>query len=341
MARPRIAFAKGVAPIPELSFAAIEDGALVGTIQCWPVEIIGDDGDVRPLVLVGPVAVEPARQRGGLGKELMHQALDAAVELDLDGAMMLVGDPEYYSRFWGFSADATGGWRLPGPVERHRLLARGADVPAISRHARSARRGCGVTPASLAVRHADGAAARSRQPVARRHRAAGEREAPAAGRQMAPDALRRQRHADRARRHLVPHGLADRPAGNGAAVLDDPAARARWRLCAGHAGRKARHRGRGRAVRRGRDEGGGRRQRRQARLPAQHRRPRHRRRRIIRCASSRPRMAPAPISTSAADWRRWSCAASITISPNARCRATTIPPACGATARSFALEPAA
>ncbi|THD37046.1 MAG: N-acetyltransferase [Sphingomonas sp.] len=122
----------GVNAIPELSFAAIEDGALVGTIQCWPVELAGDDGEVRPLVMVGPVAVEPDRQRGGLGKELMSQALDAAVELDLDGAMMLVGDPEYYGRFWGFSAEATGGWRLPGPVERHRLLARGNDVPAIS-----------------------------------------------------------------------------------------------------------------------------------------------------------------------------------------------------------------
>jgi len=121
----------GVTPIPELSLAAVEDGALAGTIQCWPVEINGDDGSVHPIVLVGPVAVEPARQRGGLGKELVHQALDAAVELDLDGAMMLIGDPEYYGRFWGFSADATHGWRLPGPVERHRLLARGSDVPAI------------------------------------------------------------------------------------------------------------------------------------------------------------------------------------------------------------------
>jgi predicted N-acetyltransferase YhbS len=123
---------EGVKAIPELSFAAMEGGTLVGTIQCWPVEITGEDGRAWPLVLVGPVAVEPARQRGGLGKELMHLALDTAVELDLDGAMMLVGDPEYYGRFWGFSADATAGWHLPGPVERHRLLARGPDVPAIS-----------------------------------------------------------------------------------------------------------------------------------------------------------------------------------------------------------------
>ena len=105
------------------------------------------------------------------------------------------------------------------------------------------------------------------------------REAPAAGRALEPDALRRQRDADRARRHLVSPGLADRPAGDGPAVLDDPAARARRRLRPGHAGREARHRGRGRAVRRGRDEGRGRGRDARARLPAQHRRPRHRRRR--------------------------------------------------------------
>ena len=122
----------GMDSIPELSFAAIEAGALVGTIQCWPVALHGDDSSIHPLVLVGPVAVEPSRQRGGLGKELVHQALDAALELDLDGAMMLIGDPEYYGRFWGFSAAATGGWRLPGPVEVHRLLARGPNVPAIA-----------------------------------------------------------------------------------------------------------------------------------------------------------------------------------------------------------------
>ena len=123
---------EGMDAIPELSFAAIEDGVLVGTIQCWPIALRGDDDSLHPLVLVGPVAVEPSRQRGGLGKELVHQALDAALELDLDGAMMLIGDPEYYGRFWGFSAEATTGWRLPGPVEAHRLLARGRDVPVIA-----------------------------------------------------------------------------------------------------------------------------------------------------------------------------------------------------------------
>ena len=42
---------------------------------------------------------------------------------------MLIGDPEYYGRFFGFSADRTSGWRVPGPVEQRRLLALGDAVP--------------------------------------------------------------------------------------------------------------------------------------------------------------------------------------------------------------------
>ena len=119
------------AAIAALSFAAVENGVLVGSIQCWPVALVDDAGAERPLVMLGPVAVEPSRQQGGIGRRLVERALAAAAETGLDGAMMLIGDPEYYRRFFGFCADATGGWRLPGPVERRRLLARGAGVPAV------------------------------------------------------------------------------------------------------------------------------------------------------------------------------------------------------------------
>ena len=44
-------------------------------------------------------------------------------------ALMLIGDPEYYGRFFGFTAERTGGWRLPGPFEPRRLLALGSEVP--------------------------------------------------------------------------------------------------------------------------------------------------------------------------------------------------------------------
>ncbi|MFD1788741.1 GNAT family N-acetyltransferase [Sphingomonas floccifaciens] len=122
----------GTTAIGALSLAALDDdGGLAGTIQCWPVQLSGDDGTTAPMILVGPVAVEPANQRGGVGRELMARMLAVADASDLPGtsALMLIGDPEYYGRFFDFTAAATGGWRLPGPFERHRLLARGGRVP--------------------------------------------------------------------------------------------------------------------------------------------------------------------------------------------------------------------
>ncbi len=114
---------KGMDAVPALSFAAVESGALIGTIQCWPVAHRAADGTVARLVMVGPVAVRPDVQRGGHGRALMAHMLKAA-ESRADGALMMIGDPEYYGRFFGFTADATGAWDLPGPFERRRLLAR-------------------------------------------------------------------------------------------------------------------------------------------------------------------------------------------------------------------------
>ena len=119
----------GCAAIASLSFSAWDAGRLIGTLQSWPVALEGADGSLTPLVMVGPVAVEPAVQRGGTGRALMDAAIAAAErpveEGGADGALMMIGDPDYYGRFWGFAADATGEWAVPGPVERHRLLARG------------------------------------------------------------------------------------------------------------------------------------------------------------------------------------------------------------------------
>ncbi|QCB53439.1 N-acetyltransferase [Sphingopyxis sp. PAMC25046] len=114
---------EGVDAVPALSFALVGDGALIGTIQCWPVAHRGADGTATSLVMVGPVAVHPDAQRGGHGRMLMAYMLEAA-ETRADGALMMIGDPEYYGRFFGFTADATAAWDLPGPYEKHRLLAR-------------------------------------------------------------------------------------------------------------------------------------------------------------------------------------------------------------------------
>jgi predicted N-acetyltransferase YhbS len=126
---------QGTLPIRPFSFAALsEDGKLAGTIQSWPVALASDSGPMVPLVMVGPVAVEPDLQQGGIGRRLMQEMLDAADVSALPGAeaLMLIGDPEYYGRFFGFDASRTERWRLQGPFEPRRLLARGAAVPTCS-----------------------------------------------------------------------------------------------------------------------------------------------------------------------------------------------------------------
>ena len=113
----------GTREIAALSFAAVKGGKLVGSLQSWPVALETPSGERAPLTLIGPVAVDPALQRSGIGRMLMTHMLAIADASDAD-ALMMIGDPEYFGRFFGFTAGATGGWALPGPVERHRLLAR-------------------------------------------------------------------------------------------------------------------------------------------------------------------------------------------------------------------------
>jgi predicted N-acetyltransferase YhbS len=112
----------GMPVVAEMSFAALDGDDLVGTIQAWPAQVRNAEG-ADPIILVGPVAVLPDAQGKGIGKMLMMQLLQAA-DAGAADAMVMIGDPDYYGRFFGFTADATAGWDVPGPVERHRLLAR-------------------------------------------------------------------------------------------------------------------------------------------------------------------------------------------------------------------------
>jgi len=116
--------------LPGLSFAAIDgEDHLVGTIQCWPVALTDPAGRAHPMIMVGPVAVLPEHQGLGYGQALMTASL-AALSPQAPLPQVMIGDPEYYGRFWGFTNEPTGGWNLPGPFERHRLLVR-CDNPAV------------------------------------------------------------------------------------------------------------------------------------------------------------------------------------------------------------------
>jgi predicted N-acetyltransferase YhbS len=112
---------EGMTADPALSIAAVEGDMLVGSLQIWPCALHTYDDAVR-IGLVGPVAVAADRQGQGVGTVMMNHMLAQA---DGGDPLVLIGDPEYYGRF-GFTAEATAGWEVPGPVERRRLLARTA-----------------------------------------------------------------------------------------------------------------------------------------------------------------------------------------------------------------------
>ncbi len=101
--------------LPELSMTARESGRLVGTVRLWPVRI----GD-RPALLLGPIAVDPAARKRGLGAALTERAC-AAAALAGHGIVVLVGDLGFFERL-GFEALAPGRLRLPGPADPGRIL---------------------------------------------------------------------------------------------------------------------------------------------------------------------------------------------------------------------------
>ena len=105
----------GRAPAEGLALSAVRRGLLVGTVRLWHVSAGG-----RPALVLGPLAVDRACRKLGVGAALMQAALAAARDAG-HPAVILLGDAPYYARF-GFSADKTGDLSLPGPFERDRLL---------------------------------------------------------------------------------------------------------------------------------------------------------------------------------------------------------------------------
>lgn len=141
---------RGRRPSEGLAFIARDaSGTVVGTVRLWDVTFgagssglvtgpwLKAEGSGQPTgpsavarsfqpgkkgaLLLGPLAVEPSLKGAGIGSALMRHAIAEAARLG-HGAILLVGDAPYYQRF-GFSADKTGMLAMPGPYERHRLLA--------------------------------------------------------------------------------------------------------------------------------------------------------------------------------------------------------------------------
>lgn len=102
--------------IGPLSFAAEEDGDLVGHVLFTRVWLERDGGKPGvPLLLLAPLAVVPDAQHQGIGTTLVEAAIALARESG-EIAMLVFGDPKYYSRF-GFVDAGPSGIRPPHPAE--------------------------------------------------------------------------------------------------------------------------------------------------------------------------------------------------------------------------------
>ncbi|OLP57393.1 GNAT family N-acetyltransferase [Rhizobium rhizosphaerae] len=116
------AIRRGRVPAQGLALVARDlDGHVIGTVRLWHVEAgVGPDGAGIPALLLGPLAVDAAYEGKGIGGALMRAAITEAAARG-HGAILLVGDPEYYERF-GFFAEKAAHLVMPGPFERRRFL---------------------------------------------------------------------------------------------------------------------------------------------------------------------------------------------------------------------------
>jgi len=89
--------ARGMASV---SLLASRAGMVVGCVLTSPVALSDGTSGWHGL---GPIAVEPAQQRQGIGVALMDAAL-ARLRADGAAGCVVLGDPAYYGRF-GFVAD--------------------------------------------------------------------------------------------------------------------------------------------------------------------------------------------------------------------------------------------
>ena len=106
---------EGRLPAEGLSFVAVADGDVVGTLRFWHVE-----AGRHASLMLGPLAVDDSQRGAGIGRALIEHGLRRAARLG-HASVILVGDAPYYGRF-GFAAERVANLTLPGPVDPCRFL---------------------------------------------------------------------------------------------------------------------------------------------------------------------------------------------------------------------------
>ena len=138
---------EGVDPVASLSFVAMENGVLRGSVRFWPISVGGHEE-----LLLGPLAVQTGQRGRGIGIALMQAGIDAARQGPWRG-ILLVGDEPYYAKV-GFSRLPPGRVKFPGPVDQNRILGlslKGGEMLTLTGQVRRAAIDHPVTAAGAAV----------------------------------------------------------------------------------------------------------------------------------------------------------------------------------------------
>lgn len=93
--------------IPELDVVAVHGGRIVGNIVYVKSVIRTDDGKECEVLGMGPISVLPEYQRRGIGRRMIDYTRERAREMGFR-AILLYGDPAYYSRHGFVPAETLG-----------------------------------------------------------------------------------------------------------------------------------------------------------------------------------------------------------------------------------------
>lgn len=108
--------------VPELSLVAEVGGRVSGHILLFRAQIERQHGGTEDLLALAPMAVVPSQSHRGIGSMLIQEALKRAQALKY-GAVVVVGHPDYYSRF-AFTSAAAHGVRCELPVPEESVTVR-------------------------------------------------------------------------------------------------------------------------------------------------------------------------------------------------------------------------
>lgn len=81
--------------IPELDFVMEQDGEIIGNIMYTKSRLIDEQGTEKQILTFGPVCIDPAHQRKGLGKLLLEHSFEKAAALGYD-VIVIFGNPANY-----------------------------------------------------------------------------------------------------------------------------------------------------------------------------------------------------------------------------------------------------